>query len=397
MAEQERTSDVSPLEAERDYPARDVNGQTVSLRQRQKLDEYEVLETVGAGGMGVIYRARQTGTDRIVALKILPRHLAADETYLARFRREARAAARLNHPNIVGVFGSGQANTSTTRSRVVHYIAMEYVDGESLERLLRGREPLAEPQIVEIALCIARALYHAHGAGVLHRDVKPGNILVTRRGEVKLTDFGMARFGATRLSFQTTAGRVFGTPAFLSPEQAVGLPEVDHRADIYALGCVIYNMAAGRPPFEGDNPFVVIDQHRRAEPVPVRSLNPDISEALAALIARAMAKQPDHRYQDAQQMIWDLELIRQAHRAPDNVHGGLAEIVAAIDRINVVGRMIRQAQAVVSRPPWRMRLTAAFLARPTFWFAAAAAAALFLALAAGYAGYRLGLSVNGGS
>lgn len=332
-----------------------------SHRSRRRIGPFELGESIGRGGMGVVYLARQTATGQKVALKILPRDLATDQQYLSRFKREALAVSRLNHPNIVTVLDHGNADG-------LHYIALEYVEGKTLERMIREEGAFDEAEIIEITDCVARALHHAHSHGVLHRDVKPGNILVTPAGEVKLADFGMAKYEESQLSFQTTAGRVFGTPAFLSPEQALGAQDVDRRSDIYSLGCVIFNMASGRPPFQGDNPFAVIDQHRRSPPPAVRALNPRISTALESLIERAMAKLPEHRYQTAEELIWDLELIRQALRAPHNVRGGLASIVAALDQVNVVSRKIKGARASVPTPGWQMRLTAAFLARPLLWF-----------------------------
>ncbi|MCK6456771.1 MAG: serine/threonine protein kinase [Phycisphaerae bacterium] len=350
---------------------------------RARLGPYEIIEPIGRGGMGIVYRARDTVAQRDVALKILPRSLAIDDTYLSRFRREAQAASKLKHPNIVTVYDHGVLEK-------LNYIAFELVDGPSLDRLIRQEERLAEAQVVEIALAVARALQHAHGQGVLHRDIKPGNILVTRGGDVKLADFGMAKYVASSLSFQTTVGRVFGTPAFLSPEQALGADDVDARADIYSLGCVVYNMATGRPPFQGDNPFVVIDQHRRMDPVPIRSINTQISTALEAFVSRAMAKLPEHRYQAADEVIWDLTLIRQALRAPRNARGGLSQLVAALDAINVVGRKIRAAQASAVAPTLRNRIIAAFLARPEFWLATFVLMLIGAAALALWAGIRLG-------
>src|SRR5262249_33532328 len=159
-------------------------------------------------------------------------------------------------------------------------------------------------------------------------------------GEVKLTDFGLARYDETHASFQTTEGNVLGTPAFLSPEQVQG-STVDARSDLYSLGCVLFNMATGRPPFVGENAFVIMDQHRRTDPPAIRTINPRINPALEALAARAMAKLPDNRYPSADIMIRDLEDIRRALRAPDTVRGGLAQIVAALDQVNVVAERIR--------------------------------------------------------
>ncbi|MCK6482655.1 MAG: protein kinase [Phycisphaerae bacterium] len=352
----------------------------------RRIGGYEIVKRLSRGGQGVVYLARQPGTRREVALKVLPRSSDEQDGALARFRREAQAAARLNHPNIVTVYESGVAGG-------LNYIAMEYIEGQSLAQLLRHKTPLLEPQILEIARSVARALQHAHARGVLHRDVKPGNILVTRTGLVKLTDFGLAKYEGTQLSFQTTAGRVFGTPAFISPEQAAGAGVADHRSDIYSLGCVIHNMATGRQPFEGDNPFIIMDHHRRTNPPAITALNPQISDAMEALVIKAMAKVPAQRYQSVESMLADIELIRHALRAPDNARGGLAQIVAAMDQINVVARRIREAHAQVEGPSWRTRAVAAFLLRPMFWMLMFVLAALVLAAAT----FWLGLALSRGA
>ncbi|MEE8170920.1 MAG: protein kinase [Phycisphaerae bacterium] len=326
-----------------------------------RLGPYEIVRRLSSGGQADVYLARHVSMKRQVALKVLPRRFAADASYLRRFRREAQAAARLSHPHIVSVYDSGAAGGR-------HYIAMEFIDGPTLGDLLQHRMPMYEPQIVEIAVSVLGALDHAHAAGVIHRDVKPGNILLTRRGDVKLADFGLARTDQTTLSFQTTEGNLIGTPSFISPEQAHGRRDIDRRTDLYSLGCVIYNMATGRPPFVGDNAFVIIDQHRRVEPQPIRTMNPQISAALESVVQRAMAKVPDHRYAGAADMILDLQRIQQALRAPDSVRGGLAQIVEAMDQLNLVGREIRAAGHQAASASWQARLTVAFLERPRFWF-----------------------------
>jgi serine/threonine protein kinase len=369
--------DAGPVPEDARSNARSPDSVDMAPGQIPMVGNYEVLRRVSRGGQGVIYQARHSGTRRLVALKVLPREFARDAEYLRRFQREAQACAKLKHPHIVPIYDSGFAHG-------LHYIAMEFIEGQSLAELLRKDVTLYEPQIVEIAFAVARALEHAHAAGVLHRDVKPGNILVTRSGEVKLTDFGLAKYDSPDLSFQTSQGNMLGTPAFLSPEQAQGADAIDHRSDLYSLGCVIFNMATGRPPFEGRNAFAIIDQHRRIEPPSILSLTMNVSQALDALVARAMAKLPSRRYQSAAEMIRDLELIRRALRAPERVRGGLAQIVAALDQINVVSRQIRTTTEGPTPPRWRTRLTVEFLQRPGFWLSVIGVA-LVLALALGIA------------
>ncbi len=322
---------------------------------------YEIIRKIDRGGQGDVYLGRQVSTNRNVAIKILSRRVAATAGSVERFQREARAAASLDHPNIVRVYSGGE-------TRGVHFIAFEFVDGPSLDRLLQQKAPLQEAQILEIAEATAEALQHAHAHGVLHRDVKPGNILVTPDGIVKLTDFGLAKYGATQLAFQTTAGRVFGTPAFLSPEQTTGSGAVDARSDIYSLGCTMYNMATGQQPFIGENPYVVMDQHRRSAPVPIRHRNPMISGPLEMVVLRAMGKNPDHRYQTAEALIADLKMIKGALQAPGSARGGLAQAVHSLGHMKVVERHMRQEWDHVESPSWQMRVTAAFLERPLVWF-----------------------------
>jgi len=346
------------------------------------IGEYEIVRKVSQGAQAVVYLARHRPSGRRVALKVLPRHLAANEDYLRRFRREAQAAASLSHANIVQVFDHGYANR-------LHYIAMEYIEGRTLTQVLESAPTLTELQIVQIGAAVARGLQHAHEKGVLHRDVKPGNILLTPAGEVKLADFGLAKWEETAVSFQTTEGNVLGTPAYISPEQALGRQDVDARADLYSLSCVLFHMAAGRPPFLGENAFVILDQHRRTEPPALQTFHPNISDALAALVRRGMAKIREHRYANAAEMADDLEAIGRALAATETIHGGLWQVMAALDRIKLIARMIGTAQTRTAN--WQMRLTAMFLQRPMMWFLLFLAGAGALATAMFVVGYRLGV------
>ena len=341
---------------------RDKAGRGPAARNRTtsiSIDGYDFLGTLGKGGQGVVFLARQTATRRKVAIKILPAEHAADDRAVSRFRREALAAAQLDHPNIVSVYASGQADGQP-------YIVYEYVEGKPLNELLSAGIPLHETQIVQVSLAVASALRLAHKKGVLHRDIKPENILVTEAGDVKLTDFGLARFDVTEASFRTSTGQILGTPQFVSPEQVRG-EVVDRRSDIYSLGCVMYNMSTGTPPFVGDNPFVIMDQHRRVEPPGVKSINPQISDAFAGLVARAMAKIRDHRYSNMESLIEHLVLIRRALFAPENARGGIEQVMRALRQLHDAGSHIESAKEAAARPSLSAQLTAAFLKRPTTW------------------------------
>jgi eukaryotic-like serine/threonine-protein kinase len=259
-------------------------------------DRYELHEQLGAGGMASVYRATDRVLGRTVAVKILAPHYADDPGFVARFRREARSAARLNHPAVVQVFDTG-ADGET------QYIVMEFVDGRTLADVLETQGPLEPERAAEVAAVLAEALAAAHAAGLVHRDVKPANVMITPSGDVKMMDFGIARATSTETLTQTA--RVLGTATYLSPEQAVGNP-VDARSDIYSLGVVLYEMLAGQPPFGGDSPIEVAAKHVEQDPLPPSRHRPDVPAGLEAIAMRALAKDPSDRYQTALEMGSDL-------------------------------------------------------------------------------------------
>ena len=264
---------------------------------RTYMGRYELTHLVARGGMAQVYRAVDLQLDRPVALKVLFPELSVDKTFVERFRREAQAAANLSHPNIVPVFDWGEDDG-------VYFIVMEYIDGRSLSAVLRDPQRLPPNQIAQIGAGVAAALAFAHRHGVVHRDVKPGNILITPDGEVKVTDFGIARAVNTEESL-TQTGAVMGTAAYFSPEQAEG-KTVDARSDIYSLGVVLYEMAVGRPPFQGDSPVAVASKHVRDDPTLPRVANAACPAALEAVIMKAMAKDPAARYGSAEELRADL-------------------------------------------------------------------------------------------
>jgi len=262
---------------------------------------YLVESELGRGGMATVFKGTDTVLGRPVAVKVLSPQYAGDADFVTRFRREAQSAARLNHPNLVSVYDTGTDDG-------IHFIVMEYVDAKTLADYLAGGGRIMPERAIEIAEAVCDALSMAHAHGIIHRDIKPANIMITSKGDVKVTDFGIARVisGADTIA-QTAA--VLGTASYLSPEQAQSQP-VDQRSDIYSLGVVLYEMVTGRPPFSGDSPVMVASKHVLEQPTPPSKLNSDVSPALEAVIMKAMSKNPDNRYQDADELRVDLERVR---------------------------------------------------------------------------------------
>ena len=252
--------------------------------------------------MAKVFLGTDTVLGRTVAVKVLAPQFADDESFVKRFRREAQAAASIGHPRIVSVFDTGSDDG-------VHFIVMEYVEGRTLAEFLSGGGRILPDRAIDIAMDVCRALEAAHARGVIHRDIKPGNIMLDPRGDVKVTDFGIARVTTTADTVAQTAA-ILGTASYLSPEQAQGQPN-DGRSDIYSLGCVLYEMVTGRPPFLGDSPVAVASKQVLEQPVPPSRLNPDVTADLDAVILRALAKNPANRYQSAEEMRADLERAKR--------------------------------------------------------------------------------------
>lgn len=268
----------------------------------QCLGRYRIVERIGAGGMARVYKARDTNLDREVAIKILHDHLAEDSTFKDRFDREARLVASLNHPNIIQIFDYATVDLG---DRLVAYMVMPYIPGrtlkEELDDLCASGQRMSTERVRAIMLDITAALHYAHNKGMVHRDVKPGNILFDEHNRAVLGDFGIARLA--QASSLTNDGATVGTPTYLSPEQAAGMP-VDGRSDLYALGVMLYEMLTGTPPFAGDSAIAVILKHINQ---PVASITPiHANPALNTFVQRALAKNPDDRYQTAQDFADDL-------------------------------------------------------------------------------------------
>jgi predicted Ser/Thr protein kinase len=264
------------------------------------IGNYRVEKELGRGGMGVVYKAAEVATGKAVALKVLSRDFALEPSYVKRFKRETEALDRLDHPNIVRVFSVGEYEG-------LHYYAMDFVDGRSLGAVLSGGERLGVERALDLSIEVAAALGHAHKAGIIHRDIKPGNILLERDGKPKLTDFGIARLTyATRM---TRTGDIVGTPEYMSPEQAKGA-EVDAPSDVYSLGVVLYELLAGKVPFEGATALEIIKKHQYEQPENIKELNRAIHDGLARVVMKMLAKEPKERYKSAEQVATALLVVR---------------------------------------------------------------------------------------
>ncbi|GAA2999719.1 Stk1 family PASTA domain-containing Ser/Thr kinase [Streptomyces drozdowiczii] len=264
---------------------------------------YELGSVLGRGGMAEVYLAHDTRLGRTVAVKTLRADLARDPSFQARFRREAQSAASLNHPAIVAVYDTGEDYVDGVS---IPYIVMEYVDGSTLRELLHSGRRLLPERTLEMTVGILQALEYSHRAGIVHRDIKPANVMLTRTGQVKVMDFGIARaMGDSGMTMTQTAA-VIGTAQYLSPEQAKG-EQVDARSDLYSTGCLLYELLTVRPPFVGDSPVAVAYQHVREEPQPPSNFDPEITPAMDAIVLKALTKDPDYRYQSADEMRADIE------------------------------------------------------------------------------------------
>ncbi|WP_105970212.1 Stk1 family PASTA domain-containing Ser/Thr kinase [Streptomyces geranii] len=285
---------------------------------------YELGQVLGRGGMAEVYLAHDTRLGRTVAVKTLRADLARDPSFQARFRREAQSAASLNHPAIVAVYDTGEDYIDGTS---IPYIVMEYVDGSTLRELLHSGRKLLPERTLEMTIGILQALEYSHRSGIVHRDIKPANVMLTRNGQVKVMDFGIARAMGDSGMTMTQTSAVIGTAQYLSPEQAKG-EQVDARSDLYSTGCLLYELLTVRPPFIGDSPVAVAYQHVREEPQPPSVFDPEITPEMDAIVLKALVKDPDYRYQSADEMRADIEAcldgqpVAAAHAMSSVGYGG---------------------------------------------------------------------------
>jgi serine/threonine protein kinase len=316
----------------------------------RQIPGYKLLGRLGAGAMATVYKARQLSLDRLVAVKILPKKYSENAEFVKRFYAEGRAAAKLNHPNIVAALDVGRHGDA-------HYFIMEYVEGHTVHEHLVKEGPYSEVDALAIAIQIAKALNHAHQAGLIHRDVKPKNILITNDGVAKLADMGLARAVSDREAAEAEAGKAFGTPYYISPEQIRGVVNIDLRADIYNFGSTLFHMVTGRPPFEGPEVSTILMKHLDEPIIPPDHINPALTNGICEIIELCMAKNPAKRYATTADLIEDLQAV--ADGRPPLQARKLFDLTAltSLDRVNKE-ETSGQEQSEVS-----------LIATPLFWIA----------------------------
>jgi len=305
-----------------------------------RLGDYEILAELGGGGMGRVYRARDLTLERIVALKTLAPQFRTDQVLVQRFLKEARAAARLNHPNIVQIYDFGKEGDT-------YYLAMEYVEGESLAGFLK-RGTFTESDAISVTRFTCRALVVAHSEGLIHRDIKPDNLMLTAKGELKLVDLGVAKRVDEDQSL-TQTGQALGTPHYISPEQIRAAKDIDGRADIYSLGATMYHLVTGKPPFNGSSSAMVMSLHLYQPVEDPRVLVPDLSEGFSFVLQKMMAKDPNDRYPDADAVDRDLYRLEigEAPEATAPIDSGAATVVSAPSAGNPTPARMASAKTTV--------------------------------------------------
>ncbi|MBN1806319.1 MAG: serine/threonine protein kinase [Sedimentisphaerales bacterium] len=292
------------------------NGIKESKAAVHQIPGYKIVGKLGAGAMAVVYKARQLSLNRMVAIKILPKRFTENPEYVERFYKEGQAAGKLNHPNIVQAIDVGEAGG-------YHYFVMEYVEGKTIADDLAAGKIFEEAEALEIVIQVANALAHAHTCNLIHRDVKPKNIMISNNGTVKLADMGLARAITDIEAAQSEEGKAYGTPYYIAPEQIRGKIDIDGRADIYGLGATLYHMLTGRVPFMAEDSADVMRKHLREKLVPPDHINTSLSAGVSEVIEIMMAKKKEDRYNDIEELLIDLNALRegqtplQAHKRFD--------------------------------------------------------------------------------
>ncbi len=276
---------------------------------------YEVIEKIGAGGMAIVYKAKDLLLNRVVTIKVLRDQFVTDEDFIRRFRREAQSAASLSHPNIVSIYDVGKDGD-------IEYIVMEYVEGRNLKEIIREYAPLSMEQALHLARQLGEAIRHAHEHHIIHRDIKPQNILITEDGRVKVTDFGIAR--AVSSATVTHTGDIIGSVHYLSPEQAKGALS-NEQSDIYSLGIIIYELLTGKVPYDGETPIAIALKHLQEQPLPPSKINPRIEPELEAVVMRCIAKSPEARYSRVIELLEDLQRVQAGRKVTRVVDQGFSD------------------------------------------------------------------------
>jgi len=313
-------------------------------RSGRSIPGFRIKRKLGAGAMATVFLAKQISLDRLVAIKVLPKKYSSNRKFIERFYKEGRAAAQLNHANIVQAYDVGAAGEH-------HYFVMEYVDGPTIYDRIVGDKRIGEAEAIDIVRQVAKALKHAHERGFIHRDIKPKNIMITRSGRVKLADLGLARALSDKDAAEAEAGRAYGTPYYISPEQIRGELDIGPQADVYGLGATFYHMVTGRVPFEGKNPSAVMHRHLKSELEPPDHLNPELSAGCAQVIEMMMAKKREDRYQTVDDLLEDLDLIAQG-KPPHFAHRSL-------DGLAIADTLTAEAQAPPAPTPMPVPTAAA--------------------------------------
>ena len=321
-------------------------------RSGSSITGYRILGKLGAGAMATVYKAKQVSLDRMVAIKKLPKKFSQNPQFIERFFAEGRAAASLNHPNIVQAFDVGNEGD-------MYFFVMEYVEGRSVHEDIVTHKRFKEDDAINIGIQVAEALEHAHERGLIHRDVKPKNIMITKEDVVKLADMGLARAMSDVEAAEAEAGRAFGTPYYISPEQIRGEKDIGPPADIYSLGVTLYHMVTGNVPFEGKNPSSVMHKHLKNELIPPDHVNPKLGAGISEVIEMMMAKKVKNRYQNCSDLLLDLRAIKDGETPPlahkDVFHSDdLAEIAA-------------QEQASISEIPENTAANSGGIVEHVFW------------------------------
>jgi serine/threonine-protein kinase len=295
-----------------------IKAQAEAERSGQQIPGYKVLGQLGKGAMATVFKAKQLSLDREVAIKVLPRKFTNNPQFIERFYAEGRAAAALNHPNIVQAYDVGQAGD-------YHYFVMEYVEGRTVYDDIVKHKKYNEADAIDIVIQTTEALQHAHAKGLIHRDVKPKNIMLSKEGVAKLADMGLARAMSDKEAAEAEQGKAFGTPYYISPEQIRGEKDIGPPSDLYSLGATLYHMVTGNVPFDGKNPSAVMHKHLKAELVAPDHVNPKLSPGISEVIEMMMSKAPRDRYQNCADLLVDLRAVR-ARQTPPIAHkdlGGL--------------------------------------------------------------------------